>query len=124
MGMMSAARETGRARSAATAGRSAAMRYWSAMAATDRALSLLEELNLRDRGRSEPDARVRAAIDRAAGMLPAEASAKVRPWPTVQEALDGIFDVQEALFAKRRQELYCEQLAGEGLDQLLGVACG
>jgi hypothetical protein len=110
MGMMTAAVEIGRARRDAAVRRYDASRYSSAMAASDRALTRLEELNLLDRGSCRPDASAMAAIDRMVALLPAEARTKVKPWPTVQQALDGMFDVEEVLQAERRHDLYREEI--------------
>lgn len=93
--------EIGRTRSEAAARRSMAMRYRRAMVASDQAIGRLEELNLRGGGTRVPDVATRAAMDRALAALPAEARRKIKPWRTVQQALDGMFEVQEALQAER-----------------------
>lgn len=113
MGMMTAALEMGRYDREAAVRRSRAMRYQRAMAASDRAIGRLEDLNLRGRGKGVPDVATRAAIDDAVAALPAGARASVRPWRTVQEALDGMFDLQEALQAEgRRNRDTTEQTLG------------
>lgn len=104
MGMSTAVLEIGRTRREDAARRSSAMRYRLAIVASDRAIGRLEELNLRGGGTRAPDAGTRAAVERAVAGLPAAMRGKVKPWRTVQQALDGMFDLQEALQAERRRE--------------------
>lgn len=113
MGMWTAALEIGRCRREAALRQSRALRYRSAMVASDRAIGRLEEANLRGAGRSVPDPVTQAAIDRALAALPAGAKAGVKPWVTVQQALDGMFDLQEALQAERRRE---QDMHGRNVD--------
>lgn len=80
------------------------MRHQLAMAASDRAIGRLEELNLRGCGTRVPDVETQAAIEHALAALPARGRVKVKRWRTVQQALDGMFDLQEALQAKRYRE--------------------
>lgn len=93
--------EIARTRREDAARRSSAMRYRLALVASDRAIGRLEELNLRGGGTRAPDAGTLAAVERAMAGLPAGVRGKVKPWRTVQQALDGLFDLQEALQAER-----------------------
>ena len=107
--------EIGRSRREDAARRSRAMRFQRAMLASDRAISRLEELNMRGGGAGVPDTGTRAAIDRAfAAALPTGAKAKTKPWRTVQQALDRLFDLQEVLQAERWREENAKRRLLEG----------
>ena len=104
MAIVTASRQMTEARREAGRAHESQLRYRLALAAIDIAINRLEEMNLEGRGGARPDGAARQAIERALEMVPLRTPD--RPgWGTVQRALDGLFDVQEAMQIEHRLEL-------------------
>lgn len=73
------------------------------MQLTDSVIGRLEELNLAERGGRRPDPTTQRLIDSALAELPPEACRRYGTRVTVQQALDGFFDVQEELMLPWQQ---------------------
>lgn len=76
----------------------------SLMKLTDGVLARLEELNLADRGGCCPDSETARSIRLALAALPPEARRRFGSPDTVQEALDGLFEVQDELLRPWQRE--------------------
>jgi hypothetical protein len=72
-------------------------RHRQMMALTDIVVSRLEELNLADLGQSQPDVGTDALITNVLRAMPEEARVSFPGYGTVQQALDGFFEVQRIL---------------------------
>lgn len=107
--MAGAAREIREARREQAWQRAGDPDYRCAFAASDRAIARLEESNLQGRGGCRPDATTRAALDEVLALVPDAARRRAHRWRTVQQALDGLFDIQEALQAERRRDRYGDE---------------
>jgi hypothetical protein len=83
-------------------------RYRQALARTDDVLGKLERRNLR--GQRELDEGMRRDLARTLGALPPDAKGRFPEARTVQEALDGIFAVQENLMHVLQRILHWDRL--------------
>jgi hypothetical protein len=81
--------------------------FYRMLRATDRVLWRLEEMN-RDGMKEIPDG-VRAEIKDALKEVPGHCRESFQDTPVVQETLDSVFDVQEALFRWRHPEWAIEE---------------
>lgn len=72
-------------------------RHRRMMALTDLVVSRLEELNLADQGQSQPDVSTDTLITNVLRAMPEEARVSFPGYGTVQQALDGFFEVQRIL---------------------------
>jgi hypothetical protein len=89
--------EIAEARRRAVVRRRRRQHHRSLVGLTDRAIHRLEELNLADRGGCPPDPTTAQAIDEALEAMPTPVRRCFPGSRTVQQALDGLFIVQEAL---------------------------
>ena len=83
----------------------AQQRHRLRMAAVDLAIGRLERLNLRGCGSAPLDGSTARAIARSLTVVPEDARRRLARVDTVQGALDGLFDVQEALIDRYLEEL-------------------
>jgi hypothetical protein len=74
------------------------------LALTDRLLGKLERLNLK--GQDRLDDVTRRQIGRVMSQLPPPTRLRLRTWRTVQQALDGVFDVQADLMAPLQRAMH------------------
>jgi hypothetical protein len=96
--------------------------YRRMLAMTDGVLGGLERRNLA--GQRELDEMVQREIARTLSLLPPDARSRFPDATTVQQALDGIFDVQEALLLVLQRMLHWDRLlatpwegAADGADE-------
>lgn len=82
--------------------------YRRMLAMTDDVLGKLEQRNLK--GQQELDEVVMRDLARTLGELPPDARARFPAARTVQEALDGIFSVQEVLLVVLQRMLHWDKL--------------
>jgi hypothetical protein len=82
--------------------------YRRVLALTDDVLGKLEQRNLRDQ--QELDEVVRRDLARTLGELPADARRRFPDADSVQEALDGIFLVQESILLVLQRMLHWDRL--------------
>lgn len=83
-------------------------RYRRMLALTDGVLGRLEQRNLT--GQVELDDVILRDLGRTLAMLPPEARRRFPTVTTVQEALDGIFDVQEVILLVLQRMLHWDRL--------------
>jgi hypothetical protein len=85
--------------------------YRRMLAVTDGVLGRLEQRNLS--GQCELDDVIRRDLARMLSMLPNDARRRFPSATTVQQALDGIFDVQEVLLIVLQRMLHWDRLTAE-----------